>query len=94
MIKTKTIRFEDMMAEAMKDPKVKAEYDKLAPEFALASTMIKARAEAGLTQAQLAEKAGITQAQVARIEGGQWPQPKTLTKIANALGKTPRLEFV
>ncbi|PHS77134.1 MAG: transcriptional regulator [Robiginitomaculum sp.] len=77
-----------------KNPEVLAEYDRLTPEYAVAHAMIKARAEAGLTQAALAKKAGITQAQVARIEGGQWPQPKTLMKLAKALGKTPRLEFV
>ncbi len=91
---TKTISFDDMWEEMKKTPAVKVEYDRLAPEYAVAYAMISARAEAGLTQAALAKKAGITQAQVARIEGGQWPQPKTLHKLAKALGKTPKLEFI
>ena len=63
---------EDMKSEFLADPKNKAAYDELTPEYAVASAMIKARAEAGLTQAELAKKAGMTQAQVSRLESGQW----------------------
>lgn len=91
---TKTYSFEEMKAEFLAEPENKAAYDTLAPEYAVASAMIKARAEAGLTQAELAEKAGMTQAQVSRLEGGQWPTPATLAKLAKALGKRAELRFV
>ena len=91
---TKTHSFEEMKAEFLAEPKNKAAYDALAPEYAVASAMIKARAEAGLTQAELAEKAGMTQAQVSRLEGGQWPSPATLAKLSKALGKRAELRFV
>lgn len=68
--------------------------DTLAPEHAVASAMIKERTEAGLTQAELAEKAGMTQAQVSRLESGQWPTPATIEKLARALGKRAELRFV
>ena len=91
---TQTHSFKDMKSELLADPKNKAAYDELTPEYAVASAMIKARAEAGLTQAELAEKAGMTQAQVSRLESGQWPTPATIEKLARALGKRAELRFV
>ena len=35
--------------QALQNPEVKAEYERLAPEFALASTLISMRQRAGLT---------------------------------------------
>lgn len=91
---TQTHTFKDLKSEFLTDPKSKAAYDELMPEFAVASAMIKARAEAGLTQAELAKKAGMTQAQVSRLESGQWPTPATIEKLARALGKRAELRFV
>jgi len=91
---TRTQSFKDMKSEFSADPINKAAYDELAPECAVNSAMIKARAEAGLTQAELAKKAGITQAQVSRLESGQWPTPATIEKLARALGKRAELRFV
>jgi len=91
---TETHTFKDMKTEFLADPKGKAAFDALAPEYAVASAMIKARAEAGLTQAELAKKAGMTQAQVSRLESGQWPTPATIEKLARALGKRAELRFV
>jgi len=47
--------FKDMKSEFLANPKSKAVYDALAPEYAVASAMIKARTEAGLTQAPLSK---------------------------------------
>ncbi len=91
---SKTYSFEDMKAEFLVEPKNKAAYEALAPEYAVANAMIRARAEAGLTQAELAKKAGMTQAQVSRLESGQWPTPATIKKLAKALGKRAELRFV
>lgn len=91
---TDTNRFEDMKSEFLSEAKNKSAYEALAPEYAVASAMIKARAEAGLTQAELAKKAGMTQAQVSRLESGQWPTPATIEKLARALGKRAELRFV
>ncbi|MBM3581732.1 MAG: transcriptional regulator, partial [Alphaproteobacteria bacterium] len=49
-----TIPFRKLKAQWMKDPAFRAEYTALAPEFALARALIKARAKAGLTQAAVA----------------------------------------
>jgi len=46
------------------------------------------RREAGLTQAQLAEKSGITQAEISRIEKGRYsPRLVTFLRLARALKK-------
>lgn len=47
----------------------------------------RARTDAGLTQAELAEKSGLPQSHISRLENGQHsPSAKTLEKIADALG--------
>jgi hypothetical protein len=49
-----TIQFEKLRARLLANPKVKAEYDALAPEFEIAAELLKARLRAGLSQAELA----------------------------------------
>ncbi|MCZ7560362.1 MAG: helix-turn-helix domain-containing protein [Burkholderiaceae bacterium] len=58
-------------ARAFKRPEVKSAYEALADEFAFIDELLKARASAGLTQAQLAERIGTTQSAVARLRIGQ-----------------------
>ena len=78
----------------MKDPKYRAEYEALAPEYELADKMIRARKKARLTQADVAERMGTTQSVVARIESGKRPPNfETLERYAKATGTTLRLSF-
>jgi predicted transcriptional regulator len=82
-----TIPFEQLKQEWMKDPAFKAEYDALAPEFEIAAELVKARARAGLSQAEVARRMGTTQSVVARLESGQTlPSTKTLLRFAEATG--------
>lgn len=90
-----TIPFRKLKDAWLKDPAFRAEYDRLAPEFALALALIKARAKAGLTQAEVAKKMGTTQSVVARIESGQNPPNlKTLERYANAVGRRIQVKLV
>ena len=76
------------------DPEYLEAYNELAPEFALARALIEARAAAGLTQAQLAERMDTTQSVVARLESGRVnPSTRTLQKIARSTGTTLRISF-
>jgi transcriptional regulator with XRE-family HTH domain len=78
-----------LRTQALADPAVKAEFDKLSDEFSLLDEFLKARTSQGLTQAQVAEKIGTTQSAVARMESGSGkhsPSLATLTKYADALG--------
>ena len=76
-----------MKAELLAEPAVKAEYDALADEFAIAHELIAARARAGLSQAEVAQRMGTTQSVVARLECGRRPPSlRTVQRYAQAVG--------
>jgi DNA-binding transcriptional regulator YiaG len=71
MSSNKMIPVEESFAEWRKDPNYVKAYNALEDEFSLAAEMIKARASAGLTQEQLAQRMNTTQAVIARLESGR-----------------------
>lgn len=78
--------FRSLKKRLLKDPKIRREYDKLEPEFALIRSILDRRLKLGLSQAQLAKKLGTKQSAIARLEGwGSNPTVKQLQKIADAL---------
>ena len=78
----------------LRDPAYREAYDELAPEFRLARALIEARTNAGLTQAQLAERMQTTQSVVARLESGRaHPSTRTLEKFAQAAGMRLKISF-
>src|ERR1700719_3462489 len=82
-----TIPFEKIKARLLANPKVKAEYDALAPEFEISTELVKARLRAGLSQAELAQRMGTSQSTIARLESGQTlPSTKTILRFAKATG--------
>ena len=79
----------------MKNPEVKKEYDDLEAEFTLIQAIIDARTEAGMTQQELSQKSGITQSDISKLEHGNAnPSIRTLRRLADALGKRLKIEFV
>ena len=90
----KTIPAEIAFDEWRKDPDYVQEFKSLEDEFALAQLFIKARAESGLTQAELAERMKTSQAYVARLESGrEKPSTRTLNRFANATGHRVVIQF-
>jgi len=80
-------KWEDLEKELLSDPKVKKEYDRLAPRYAVISQLISARLKKGLTQKDVAEKLGTRQSAIARLESGNVnPTLEFLQKIAQAMG--------
>ncbi len=78
----------------MKNPKYRGEYEALAEEFSLTAALLEARARAGLTQEQVAQRMKTTQAVVARLEGGgSMPSTRTLEKYAKATGTRLKISF-
>lgn len=76
---------------------VRDAYEALDAEFSFLDEVLKARAEAGLTQAQVAKRAGTTQSAIARLESGALkhsPSIATLQKYAKALGYRVEVKFV
>ena len=57
--------------------------------------MIDARNAEGLTQKELSERSGIAQGDISKLENGNAnPSIRTLQRLAAAMGKTLRIEFV
>src|SRR5437764_10293240 len=80
-----------LVSKMLKQPEVKAEYDAQAEEFALLDELLKARRQAGLTQAEVAARMGTKTPAVARLEAGggsrrHSPSVATLRKYAQAVG--------
>lgn len=80
---------EELKSRALERDDVRAEYDRLDEEFSFLDEFVKARAAAGMSQAEVAERMGTTQSAVARMESGRGkhsPSLATLRKYAHALG--------
>jgi ribosome-binding protein aMBF1 (putative translation factor) len=89
-----TIPFEELKARLLADPKVRREYDALAPAFEISAELLRARLRAGLSQAELAKLMRTSQSAVARLESGQTlPSTKTLLRFAEATGSRIQLRL-
>ena len=78
---------------------VRDEYDALEPEFSLFRTMLKARRDAGLSQADVAQRMGTKAPAITRLEssltsGRHSPSLATLKKYAQAVGCRLEVRFV
>lgn len=72
--------------QALKNQELLKEYNKLAPEFAIAQAIIGKRLEKGFTQSELAQKIGSKQSAISRLESGSYnPSIAFLEKVAKAL---------
>ena len=93
-MKQKRTTVDDLREKWMKNPKYRREYEALEEEFSLAAALIEARARAGLTQEQVAQRMKTTQAVIARLEGGgSRPSTRTLEKYAKATGTRLKISF-
>ena len=84
-------------ALALARPEVKREYDRIRLEFEFLGEILRARAAAGLTQADVAARIGTTQSAVARLESADAkhsPSIATLQRYASALGCTLQVRRV
>jgi len=88
------LSFDDFLKDSLKNPKIKAEYDKLQPEFALIDALIKSRAKNNMTQRQLANKMGTKQSVISRLEIGRAnPTFSFLKRLAKALDSKLEIRF-
>ena len=84
---------EQLVKKLMRRPGVRAEVERLErEESALLDALLKARQDAGLTQAQVAERMGTQAPAVARLEralatGKRSPSIATLRRYVKACGK-------
>jgi ribosome-binding protein aMBF1 (putative translation factor) len=80
---------DEMIATWKQDPTVRQEYDALEEEFAFFDALVSARHQAGLSQAEVAERMGTQIPAIARLEAGggrqrHSPSLGTLRKYAAA----------
>jgi DNA-binding XRE family transcriptional regulator len=94
--KRKNIRFDDVLAESLRDPEFRRHYDAYELPVRLAVEIARIRRDRKLTQAQLAAKMGVTQQFVARLEKSESTMPslRTLGRIAEALGRRLHVSFL
>ena len=86
--------YQDFKKKALENPAVRAEYDRLAAEYAIKQAVIDARQASGLTQQQLAARTGINQADISKLENGSAnPSLRTLQRLAAGMGMNLRIEF-
>jgi len=94
MDKFQPILFKKVLTKALKDPEIKAEYDRLKPEFDIIKSIIRKRLEKGLSQKQLAEKMGTKQSALSRLESGNYnPSLSFLKRVASALEANLHITF-
>lgn len=94
-MKQKHLDFTVWEKEALKDPKLRAEYDKLQPEFAVIEAILQARKEKGMRQQDLAKKVGTKQSVISRLEaGGTNPTVSFLQRLARALDTRLEIRFI
>ena len=86
---------QNLTEELLKDKEFKKEFEALQPERDLTMSLIRARQEAGLTQAELSKKSGISQADISRLENGNKnPSMALLNRIAEAMDSHLIIDFV
>lgn len=78
-----------------KSAAVRRDWESMEPENAIIQAMIDARRETGMTQKELSERSGIAQSDISKLENGNAnPSLRTLKRLAAAMGKTLRIEFL
>src|SRR4030065_1792870 len=88
--------FKKLKDQWLKDVEVRKEYDALKAEFQLAEEIIKARAKAKITQAELARRIGTKSTAISRLESPNYGRGSIsmLKKAAHALGCELQIRLV
>lgn len=95
-MKARVESYDSFKRKALRDrPGFRDLYVKSQPKFDMICKMIDARLAKKMTQSQLAEKIGTKQAVISRFEGGSSnPSFAFLSKMAEAVGKSLRVDFI
>jgi len=94
-MKRQYLDFNKFLEDSLKNPKIKAEYDRQQPEFAVIRAVLDARIKKGLTQEKLAKKIGTKQSVISRLERGRGnPTVSFLKKLAEAFCTRLEIRFL
>jgi predicted transcriptional regulator len=87
--------FQKYLDQQLEDAEFRQEWEALEPEYAIIQAIIDARKESGMTQQELSARTGIAQSDISKLENGNAnPSLRTLKRLAAAMGKTLRIEFL
>jgi len=87
--------FQKYLDQQLEDAEFRQEWEALEPEYAIIQAIIDARKESGMTQQELSARTGIAQSDISKLENGNAnPSLRTLKRLATAMGKTLRIEFL
>jgi DNA-binding XRE family transcriptional regulator len=92
----KRTTFSEFKTKALQNPKVKEEYEALAPAYQLRKSLVALRKEAGLTQSELAEIMHTQKSNISRLESvsaKSSPKISTLEEYAKAVGYKLKINF-
>lgn len=95
MDKLTWVNYDDMKAQAMRDPVLAQEYAELREEFELAREVMALRKQRNMTQKELADKVGTSQPAIARLESGRYRNVSLsfLRKVGKALNAQPEIHL-
>lgn len=89
-----TASFDELLKEMKQDPDFTAAYEEENGRLNTAVSLIRAREQTGLSQAQLARKSHVSRSTINRIEQGRLnPSIRTLESLARAMGKNLVISF-
>jgi ribosome-binding protein aMBF1 (putative translation factor) len=78
---------EEVLADELRNPAVRQEWERTALARAVAVRIVEYRAQHGLSQTALARRLGMKQPAIARLEAGDHnPSLDTLARLAHGLG--------
>lgn len=85
--RNKPIPWEDVLAEELRDPAFRTEWERTVLARAVANAVVAYRTREHLSQKALAAKLGMKQPHIARMELGEHnPSIETLERLASVLG--------
>ena len=90
----KTVLFDDFLAEQLRDPEIRREYEALEPEFSIRRQLIDLRLKSGLSQTELAERVGTPRPSISRMEARGTKDLDFARRLADALDCTLEVHFV
>ncbi|MHB1680931.1 MAG: helix-turn-helix domain-containing protein [bacterium] len=88
--------FKEFKIEALKNPEVKEEYERLKPLYDIKAKLIRMRLTEGLTQEEIAKKMNTTKSNISRLEstGSKiMPNISTIMNYASVMGYDVSLDF-
>ena len=90
----KDLTLDEYLAEQLKDPDFKREWEESEAGYQLTRELLRARIKGRISQRQLAQRAGTTQAVISRIENmSVSPSIGLVQRIVNSLGKKLEIKF-